>query len=91
VITKVPEEINNQNLLKHVQDLNRETDGINDLKEIGDCRKLRKISDLTAEGTIHAGSSENNRPESFLALIVPDVKVILTVSQKPARPPVGYT
>ena len=81
VITTTPEELNDQNLLEQVKKLNRETAGISDLKEIGDCHNLEDVSKLTVEATIRAGSSENDGPGSLFALLIPDNKLVFGLAR----------
>lgn len=76
VITTVPSQLTDFNLIEHIQNLNQETAGITDLKEIGDCRNLKDVSKLTVKGTISAASYENDRSDSLLALIIPDDKLL---------------
>lgn len=76
VITVTPEEINDQNLFEQVLALNLQAPGITDLKELGDCRNLKYADNLSVNGTTQAAASEIDRPESLLALLIHDDKLI---------------
>ena len=72
VLTRLSGDINDQNLMQHVLELNNETEGIPDFRELADCRNIESLEKLTVQGTVNCAQSEINRPESLLAILVTD-------------------
>lgn len=81
MLTKISGEVNDQNLRQHVIDLNRETEGISDLRELADCRDIRDMKRLSAQVTADCGHLENNRPYSLLALLINDSKLLFGMAR----------
>ena len=72
MFTRITGEVNDQNLRQHVIDLNRESEGISDLRELADCTGIKSMENLTVKGTSGCADLENNRPNSLLAILVTD-------------------
>jgi len=70
MLTKINGEINDNDLSRHVVALNKETEGLINLKELADCREITKIN-LTTQGTTINASHEKNKPGSKLAILTP--------------------
>ena len=72
MLTRLAGYIDSNNLRNHVLNLNKLTKGVSGLREIADCRKIENISYLTVEGTTIGAGLESNKPDSLLAIVVPD-------------------
>jgi hypothetical protein len=72
MFTKISGDVNDQNLKQHVLDLNRETEGISNLRERADCRVITDMERLSVQGTADCARLESNRPHSLLAIFVTD-------------------
>ena len=70
MLTKVIGEINDNDLSHHVDALNQETEGLTNLKELADAREITKVN-LSTQGTILSADSEQNKPGSNFAILVP--------------------
>lgn len=70
MLTKVVGEINDEDLLHHVIALNKELEGLTNLKELADCREITKINLSTSETTTSA-NNEKNKEGSKLAILTP--------------------
>ncbi len=81
VFTVLSGEIDDENLMAHVIDLNKETVEVPDFIELADCRGISNLDTLTVRGTTNAARSEKNRPSSMLALLVPDSNLILGLTR----------
>ena len=69
--------ISNQNLMEHVIALNNETQDIPDFLELADCRQIESVDELSVQGTISSSNLEISRPESKLAILVPEDKTLI--------------
>ena len=76
LLTKVENEIDDEQLMQHVLTLNKEAKDITCLRELADCRHLKSVEKLTVQGTTECASQEINKPGSLLAILVPDSPVI---------------
>ena len=81
MFTKISGEVNDQNLRQHVVDLNRETEGIYDLRELADCRDIQDMRHLSAQGTADCAQIENKRPNSLLALLVSESSLLFGMAR----------
>lgn len=81
LVTKVTGEVNDHNLREHVIELNMETEGISDLRELADCRGIVDLTQLTVQGTSECAKLENNRPNSLLAILVPDSTLLFGMAR----------
>ena len=81
MLTKITGEVNDQNLKQHVMSLNKETEGISALRELADCREIADMSHLTVKGTADCAQLENKRPNSLLALLVSDSKLLFGMAR----------
>lgn len=71
VLTRVTGRIDNRSLLEHVQALNRESNGVIGMKELGDCRDLQDLEALSVSVVTQASSIEAKKPGSRLVILVP--------------------
>ena len=71
VLTRIVGEVTDENLLEYVQELNSETIGMDNLRELADCRGITSLNTLTVQGTILSSQSERERNHSVLAILVP--------------------
>ena len=81
MLTKISEELFDQNLMQHVIALNSETEGVVQLRELADLRETKSLDRLTVRGTIAASQTEANRPESLLAILVPDSTLLFGMAR----------
>ncbi len=81
MFTKISGEVNDQNLVQHVIDLNKETEGISDLRELADCREISSLEKLTVQGTATSGDTERDRPDSLLARLVTDSTLLFGLAR----------
>ena len=70
MLTKITDEINDDDLYHHVVALNKEVEGIANLKELADCREIIKIN-LTTAGTTRSADHEQIKKGSKLAILTP--------------------
>ena len=77
MLTKISGELNDKNLMQHVIDLNKETKEVLNLRELADLREIKSLEKLTVQGTVNCSKAEENRPESLLAILVPESNVVL--------------
>ena len=79
---KVSGEVNDHNLKQHIIDLNLETEDIDDLRELADCRDISNVKDLTIErGISPSVSSIKNKPQGMLAILVPESPLIFGMAR----------
>ncbi|MDH5641065.1 MAG: hypothetical protein OEY28_07205 [Nitrospira sp.] len=71
VLTTVSTSLDNHALLEHVEDMNRECDGITGLKEFADCRALIDVEQVSVSGITQACLREKKKPGSKLVILVP--------------------
>lgn len=77
MLTRISGELTDEILVRHVVDLNGEAKEAPDLRELADCRELEHLERLTVQGTANAAALETPRPESLLAILVPDANALL--------------
>lgn len=70
MLTKLTNEISDNDLLRHVIALNNETEGLKDLKELADCREITKVNS-SSQGIINCAEHEIKKHGSKLAILVP--------------------
>jgi len=64
--------LDDESLMKLINDVNDKTEGITGLRQLSDCRELQNIDNLTVQGTVISSNEEINRPQSLLAILVPE-------------------
>lgn len=62
MLTTIIGQLNDQKLKDHVLALNKETEGVLNLRELGDCMGMDNLEDLTVQGTANIANMENERP-----------------------------
>ena len=72
MMTRITGNLNDNILMEHVNELNRMTLGLSNLRELADCRKITGADGLTVQGTADCAKTELDRPESLLAILVND-------------------
>lgn len=72
MLNKFTEELDDQSLAELIKDINEKTQGTLDLRELSDARELKSVDNLSVEGTISGSKEEVNRPQSLLAILVPE-------------------
>ncbi len=77
LLTRIAGDIDDDDLFEHVIALNKETQGISNLREIADCRELTGIGSLTGPGTARAAMKEENKPGCFGVILVPIEKGVI--------------
>ena len=73
IFNKFVGNVDDTKLLKLITYVNDKTGDVADLREFSDCRKVENIDEMTVEGTISNSKEEVNRPESLLAILVPEL------------------
>ena len=72
VFNKFAGKVDDASLLRLINKINDIAGGRADLRELSDCRDVQSIEELTVEGTISSSKEEINRPQSLLAILVPE-------------------
>lgn len=72
IYNKFTGDVNDEGLLNLINRINDKAGDIADLRELSDCRDLQSIDDMTVGGTISNSMEEVNRPQSLLAILVPE-------------------
>ena len=81
MLTIHPKEIDDKIFIEHVIALGKETKGINNLKELSDCRAIENIDKLTVEGTTNAAELDTVGPDSLLSILIPDSALLLGMAR----------
>ena len=74
MLTKVSGDIDGNSLAQHVIDLNKETEGIFNLRELADYREITSVKLLSTQATTMSAGSEKDKPGSKLAILTPKDK-----------------
>ena len=65
-------ELDDKSLMKLINDVNKVAENVPDLRSLSDARELQSIDNLSVEGTIGSSKVEINRPQSLLAILIPE-------------------
>ena len=76
VVTVIDGVMNDDNLMKHVIELNEATKSMVNMREFGDATGITDMSELTAMGASRCATHESHRPTSKLAILVSDNPVV---------------
>lgn len=92
MLTRITGDMNDHNSMEHIIAHNREADGITDLRELTNGRKIDSMAALTVQGVIECAMLAQERPQGLLALLVPDsalyfglARVFQTFTEKRSR------
>ncbi len=72
VLNEFIDELDDQSLMKLINDVNNITENVPNLRDLSDARKLQSIDNLSVEGTISSSKGELKRPQGLLAILVPE-------------------
>lgn len=72
IYSKFAGNVNDEALFNLVSKINEKARDVANLRELSDCRDLQSIDEMTVEGTISNSKEEINRPQSLLAILVPE-------------------
>ena len=72
IFNKFAGRVNDETLMNLITRINDKAGNIDDLRELADCSDLEAIDEMTVEGTISSSKEEVNRPQSLLAILVPE-------------------
>lgn len=71
LLTRASGDIDGKDLMRHVIEINEETEGIVDLKELSDCREITSLDLLSTKMATMSAATESDKPGSRLAILVP--------------------
>ena len=71
-LAKISGTLTDNVLEQHVLTVNEETAGIHGLRQLTDCSEVTDVTELTVSGTTLCAKKEIIKPESLLAIIVPE-------------------
>lgn len=72
ILNKFSGDVSDEGLSQLINKINDKAGNVPDLRELADCRDLQSIDDMTVEGTISNSKEEVNRPQSLLAILIPE-------------------
>lgn len=72
LFTIISGELENTSFKKHIIEFNSVAGDIPHLRELVDCRGITNLDNLTVGATVAASQQEDKRPDSLLALLVPE-------------------
>ena len=81
VLTRAFGELSDIILRDHVIALNQEASGIEDLRELADCREINDLKDLSVLGASDAASLEIPRPNARLAILTGDSNLVFGLAR----------
>ena len=70
ILTHISDEVDDHNLKQYVLTLNKNTEGMLNIRELADCRCVESMEKLTSQGTAACAELEKYRPDSLLAILV---------------------
>lgn len=70
--TKCPPALSRADLMDSVICINAETGDVYDLRQLSDCTEIKDVTGLDFESIILCALTEVERPESKLAILIPD-------------------
>ncbi len=76
-LTILPQKFDNKDLWDHVNQFNRDTEGWKNLRELADASGVLNIDLLSVKGTVDASRAEAHRPDSILAILIPESNVLI--------------
>ena len=71
LLTRVVDTIDGASLLEHVFDVNAETEGLDGVRELADCRELKSVAGLSVGMTTASAEQETKKVGSRLAILTP--------------------
>jgi uncharacterized protein YpmB len=71
LLSKISGDINGKMFMQEVMELNKEAEGISNLKELADCREITNVKLLSTQMTTMSAGSEKDKPGSKLAILIP--------------------
>jgi hypothetical protein len=73
--------LDDEQLMRHVDELNRRTRGADDLREFADARGLTDMDALTVSGTTLAAAHEVPRLKSRLAIVIENTPLLIGLAR----------
>ena len=81
MLTIVSADVDDQQLMQHVQSLNERTTGVDDLRELADCRQVTSLEQLSVRGTTLGAAHEVPRLNARLAILVTDSPLLFGLAR----------
>lgn len=77
IVTKFWGKIDNDDLMGHVIEFNKESKGLSNLKELADCREITDLELLSVENITKIAGGEKYKDDSILAILIPEESELL--------------